>query len=355
MAVIPLRFKRGTAAALTSNNPTLNSGEPGYETDTGKLKIGDGVTAWNSLSYFSDGEGYDSDDFDVDFATKSTTDLTEGTNLYYTDARVEAVISTLAGISDGIASLGSDGKIPSAQLPAISITDIYTAENETAQLALTVQVGDICIRTDETKTYIALNDTNGSMSDWTLVQTPTDGVTSVNGDAGPIVVLTTSDITEGTNLYYTEDRVNANTHVSEAYAAKHTHANSSILANITEAFTTALKGKLDGIESGATADQNSTEVPHDGGTKIPGATTVYAALNWLADAITNGLAGKADTDHNHDADYLGITATATKATKLETARTITINGDASGSTSFDGSANVAITLDIDEIDGGLIT
>lgn len=49
-AVIELR--RGTAAAWTSANPTLAAGEAGYETDTGKLKIGDGATAWSSLAYF---------------------------------------------------------------------------------------------------------------------------------------------------------------------------------------------------------------------------------------------------------------------------------------------------------------
>jgi hypothetical protein len=36
-------------------NPTLAQGEIGFETDTGKFKIGDGSTAWNSLSYATDG------------------------------------------------------------------------------------------------------------------------------------------------------------------------------------------------------------------------------------------------------------------------------------------------------------
>lgn len=46
-----IEFRRGTAAAWTSANPTLAAGEPGYETNTGKVKIGDGSTAWNSLGY----------------------------------------------------------------------------------------------------------------------------------------------------------------------------------------------------------------------------------------------------------------------------------------------------------------
>lgn len=52
MAVVTqFQFRRGTAAQWTSANPTLASGEFGYETDTGKAKIGDGSTAWTSLGY----------------------------------------------------------------------------------------------------------------------------------------------------------------------------------------------------------------------------------------------------------------------------------------------------------------
>jgi len=50
-----LEFRRGTAAAWTAANPTLAAGEPGFETDTNKAKIGDGATAWNSLAYFGGG------------------------------------------------------------------------------------------------------------------------------------------------------------------------------------------------------------------------------------------------------------------------------------------------------------
>lgn len=48
---VKIQLRRGTAAEWTSANPTLLSGEQGLETDTGKTKIGDGVTAWNSLGY----------------------------------------------------------------------------------------------------------------------------------------------------------------------------------------------------------------------------------------------------------------------------------------------------------------
>lgn len=52
-----IKLRRDTSANFTSKNPVLGVGEPAYETDTKKLKIGDGTTAYNSLDYFSSGGG----------------------------------------------------------------------------------------------------------------------------------------------------------------------------------------------------------------------------------------------------------------------------------------------------------
>lgn len=51
--VIPYRFKLrgGTAAEWTAANPVLLEREPGIETDTGAIKIGNGVSDWRSLPY----------------------------------------------------------------------------------------------------------------------------------------------------------------------------------------------------------------------------------------------------------------------------------------------------------------
>lgn len=45
-----LQLKRASQSTWKNKNPVLAYGEPGYEKETGKLKIGDGVTAWNDLS-----------------------------------------------------------------------------------------------------------------------------------------------------------------------------------------------------------------------------------------------------------------------------------------------------------------
>ena len=48
-----IKLRRSTAAQWTAANPVLFSGEAGYETDTGKFKIGDGTSAWSALYYFT--------------------------------------------------------------------------------------------------------------------------------------------------------------------------------------------------------------------------------------------------------------------------------------------------------------
>lgn len=50
---IDMQQARDTAADWTSNDPTLAAGVIGWESDTGKLKIGDGATAWTSLDYYT--------------------------------------------------------------------------------------------------------------------------------------------------------------------------------------------------------------------------------------------------------------------------------------------------------------
>lgn len=63
-----IQVRRDTASNWTSNNPTPASGEMCYETDTGKLKIGNGTTPYNSLPYIGDG------------GSTGTTDYTQLTN-----------------------------------------------------------------------------------------------------------------------------------------------------------------------------------------------------------------------------------------------------------------------------------
>jgi hypothetical protein len=50
-----IQVRRGTAAQWITADPELESGEIGFETDTGKFKIGDGATDWVDLRYAGGG------------------------------------------------------------------------------------------------------------------------------------------------------------------------------------------------------------------------------------------------------------------------------------------------------------
>lgn len=56
MAILIERMQaaRGTAAQWTAANPVLLAGEFGWESDTNRMKIGDGSTAWTPLPYLND-------------------------------------------------------------------------------------------------------------------------------------------------------------------------------------------------------------------------------------------------------------------------------------------------------------
>lgn len=47
-----IRLRRDSAARWAQANPVLVDGEPGYERDTGKLKVGDGFHHWLDLEYY---------------------------------------------------------------------------------------------------------------------------------------------------------------------------------------------------------------------------------------------------------------------------------------------------------------
>ena len=50
---IPIRLRNDSSASWAAANPTLKEGEVGLETNTGRFKVGNNATAYNSLDYFT--------------------------------------------------------------------------------------------------------------------------------------------------------------------------------------------------------------------------------------------------------------------------------------------------------------
>lgn len=52
---VTIELREGTEAEWTAKNPILRAGEPGFEIDTNRLKIGNGLNDWNNLDYLTGG------------------------------------------------------------------------------------------------------------------------------------------------------------------------------------------------------------------------------------------------------------------------------------------------------------
>jgi hypothetical protein len=87
--VTQIQVRRGTASQWTSTNPTLSAGEFGFETDTNKLKCGNGSTAWNSLAYINN-------DGDITGVTAGTGISGGGTSGTVT-VSIDSTVATLTG------------------------------------------------------------------------------------------------------------------------------------------------------------------------------------------------------------------------------------------------------------------
>jgi hypothetical protein len=135
----------------------------------------------------------------------STSDLVEGSNLYFTNARADARIAASRGAANGICPLDAGSLVPAAYLPPLAISQSFVVASQSAMLALTAERGDVAIRTDLNKSFILATDSPVTLADWKELLTPASAVTSVNGQTGA-VTLTTSNISEGGNLYYTSAR-----------------------------------------------------------------------------------------------------------------------------------------------------
>lgn len=127
-----IKIRQGTAAAWTSADPTLATGELGFETDTGKFKIGKASTAWTTLVY----------------AAVTTTELTSAIN-----AVINAAPGALDTLDELAAALGDDANFAT------------TIANSLALKAPLVSPAFTGTPTGITKTHVGLGNQDNIKSD----------------------------------------------------------------------------------------------------------------------------------------------------------------------------------------------
>jgi len=178
---VRFQLRRDTAANWTSVNPILALGEPGVETDTLKVKVGDGVTAWNSLAYS---------------ITKDFTDLTSKPTTIAGYGITDAVASSSVSVFG--ASLIDDADATTARTTlglgtaATTAATAYAtaAQGSTADTA--VQPGDIGTAAAQSVSYFATA-AQGSTAD-TAVQ-PGDNIqTSIIDSSDSSAITITPDV-----------------------------------------------------------------------------------------------------------------------------------------------------------------
>jgi hypothetical protein len=162
----------------------------------------------------------------------TTSLVTEGTNLYYTNARSRAAISeTITGINydsaSGIFSMASGYVIPTQAMLDAKQDDLngtgivkstagtisYLTDNTANwDAAYNDKINSAAVTGTTTKT-LTLNQQDGGTITASWTDDNTDAVTSVFGRTGAVISAngdyTTSQVTEGSNLYYTDARVHS--------------------------------------------------------------------------------------------------------------------------------------------------
>jgi len=114
-----IQLRKGTVAQWTAANPIMKAGEPGVETDTGRIKVGDGVKTWSGLVY-SDALSLAAAAAAAEMAATSVQQSAVGApnGIAELDAGSQVPVAQLpAGQADGLATLDEGGKIPMGQIP----------------------------------------------------------------------------------------------------------------------------------------------------------------------------------------------------------------------------------------------
>ena len=132
-----IQVKRGTAAAWTSANTVLTAGEIGFESDTKKMKVGDGSTAWTSLLYVG-AEG------DIT-AVVAGTGLSGGS----TSGSATLSIDTATTVDKTTAQTLTNKTLTTPIISSISNTGTLTLPTSTGTIALT---SDITVTDSSTTT-----------------------------------------------------------------------------------------------------------------------------------------------------------------------------------------------------------
>lgn len=306
---------------------------------------------------------YGSSNFNTDFASKSTTNLAEGTNLYYTAARDTANFNTnFTSKSTTDLSEGTNQYFTTARARgALSATGDLTYNSTTGAFGFALANHD----TDDLaegllNLYYTDARAQAAISAGTGV-TKTGGTLSIGQDVGTTAnttfatVTTTGNVDVGGNLTVDGNLTVTGT-TTTINATELAIADNLIYLNDGSTTTNPDLGWVGNYNDGTYAHAGVFRDATDGTFKFfegltvePGSeiNTGHASFA-LADLQVANLIGNVtgNVTGNVSGSAGSTTGNAATASALQTARTIALSGDVSGSATFDGTANITITATV---------
>jgi titin len=192
MALVQLQVRSDTASAWTAANPVLLAGEPGFETDTGKLKIGDGVRNWATLPYTSGVSLASVAPPATGAAAVGTSGLAaRADHSHALPAAVSCTTLTVSGETNVGGTLNVTGELRGAPHK-------HSTNDITGLTALVVSTINSTLKAGSNVALSFDSVTNSLTVSSTAAQTGggTAGVTSINGQTGAVTlaVLSASDV-----------------------------------------------------------------------------------------------------------------------------------------------------------------
>jgi len=274
-------------------------------------------------------------------ATANDTDANLKNRANHTGAQAISTVTDLQSTLDakeltanknqpsGYAGLGGDGKLLSAQLPSITVTDTFVVASQAAMLALsTAETGDVAVRTDVNKSFILKGTSYSTLADWQELLTPTDAVSSVNGRSGAVTGLAEQSSLQShisdtanphavtktqvglSNVPNTDATARAN-HTGTQLAATISDFASTVAAQIAAAVGVTLQAWSAALDTWATKTAPS-------GTVVGTTDTQKLSSKRVQGRVTSITSHATPTINTDNCAFVDITALATAITNMST-------------------------------------
>ena len=269
-----IRLRRGNAATWTSINPVLALGEAGVETDTYKIKVGDGVSLWSALPYFVHSW--------ADVVNKPAV-IAAGADKAAARAAIDA------------ASLDVNGRVPVSQLPAslMQYQGVWDAATGTPTLLDgTGDVGDVYRVTVAGDRNLGSGSISFAVGDYVIYNSSsvweksdtTDAVATVAGRTGN-VTLTSADV----GLGNVDDTSNATERAATATLSNKTLANPVVTNYVESVVAVGVVSAAHTISLGSGTIQTATLTASTATTfTMPSAAAGKSFVLMLKQAATTG-------------------------------------------------------------------